>query len=89
MQSKTLAWCAMILVVALIVILFVMHTPWWGFIAIFFAFLGVFSHLASIYIRRMNAASSNMLETIAFVCILLAVAGIIVEYIVANWILNL
>ena len=89
MQSKTMAWAAMILVAALVVILFIMHTPWWGFIAVFFVFMSVFSHLAALYIRRMSPAAANTLENVAFICILLGVAGIIVEYIVSNWLLDL
>lgn len=89
MKSKGMAWAAMILVVALVVILCVMHTPWWGFIAVFFAFIGVFSHLASLYVAKMSRPAANTLENVAFVCILLGVVGILIEYIVTNWLLDL
>lgn len=86
-ESKVTAWVAMVLVVVLIVISFLLGTPWWGFIAEFFCFLGVFSHLASLYLRRMSPAAGQKLETCALVCIILAVIGFIVEYIIYNYII--
>lgn len=86
-QSKPTAWVAMALVVVSIVLCFLLHTPWWGFISIFFCFLGVFAHLASLYLKKMSAIASAKLETCAFVCIILAVIGFIVEYIYSNFLL--
>lgn len=83
-ESKIAAWSALILVVALIVMSMMLHTPWWGFIAIFFAFLAIFSHLASLYLRKMSIHASNMLEKIAFVLIILAVIGLIAVYFISN-----
>lgn len=83
-ESKIIAWCAMILVVALIVFSFLLHTPWWGFCAIFFLFLGVFSHMVSLYLSKINNLIGRKLETCAFVCLILAIIGFIVEYILFN-----
>lgn len=84
-ESKITAWVALVLVVALIVISFLLGTPWWGFIAVFFCFLAVFSHLAALYLRRMSAAASRKLETCALVCIIIAVLGFIAEYVIYNF----
>lgn len=83
-ESKVTAWVAMALVVALIVLSFLLGTPWWGFIAEFFCFIAVFSHLASLYLRRMSPAAGRKLDTCALVCIIIAVIGFIAEYIVFN-----
>ena len=89
LESKLTAWCAMALVVTLIVLSFCLHTPWWGFIAIFFLFLGVFSHIAALYLRKVNGRSASKLETCALVFLILAIAGFIVEYIVYNYAFDL
>lgn len=86
-ESKLTAWIGLLLVVVLIVLSFLLHTPWWGFIAIFFCFLGIFSHLAALYLKKMSAAASGKLETVALVCIIIAVIGFIAEYIYSNLIL--
>lgn len=83
-ESKITAWLAMTLVVAMIVLSFLLHTPWWGFIAEFFCFLAVFSHLASLYLRRMSPAAGRKLETCAFICLVIAVLGFVAEYVVFN-----
>lgn len=74
----------MILAVALIVMAFIMHTPWWGFIAIFLLFVGIFAHLISLYLGKINKIVGRKLEMCAFVLVLLAVIGFIVEYILFN-----
>ncbi|MBD5204912.1 MAG: hypothetical protein HDS84_00830 [Bacteroidales bacterium] len=80
-ESKLVAWIAMILVVVLTVLSVLLKTPWWGMIAIFFCFIGVFSHLASLYIKKMSPPAARTLELCAFVFMLLAVIGFIAEYI--------
>lgn len=86
-ESKLVAWIAMLLVVVLIVLAMLMQGPWWSMIAIFFCFIGVFSHLASLYLKRMSPPAANKLETCAFISMLLAVVGFIAEYIVYQFIL--
>lgn len=80
-QSKLAGFVAMLLVLALIVIAFVYHTPWWGFIALFFLFLGIFTHLASLYLGKINRVIGKKLDLCALVCICLAIIGFITEYI--------
>lgn len=85
MESKATGWCAIILVVLLIVFSFIVHVPWWGFIALFFLFLGVFSHLSSLYLKNMNSAVGRKLENCALIFIIISVIGFIVEYILFNF----
>lgn len=83
LKSKATAWVAMVLIIVLIVLSALLHTPWWGYIAEFFAFLAVFSHIAALYLSKMSRAASSKLEFIAFILGILAVVGIIAEYIVS------
>lgn len=85
LKSRITSWCAMILTVALIVLAFVAHSPWWGFIAIFFLFIAVFMHLMSLYLGKISAAIGRKLDFCALICIILAVIGFIVEYIFFNF----
>lgn len=87
-ESKITAWIAILLSVALIVLSFLLHTPWWGFIAIFFCFIATFAHLASLYLKSMSVPAARKLETAALVCIILAVIGFIAEYLVFNILLD-
>lgn len=86
-ESKIVAWVALALVMALIVMAMLLGTPWWGFIAIFFCFLGTFAHLASLYLRKMSRAASSKLELCALILIILSIIGFIVEYIVYNFVI--
>ena len=85
LESKITSWCAMILCVALIVLAFVAHTPWWGFIAIFFLFVSIFMHIMSLYLGKISANMGRKLDLCALVLIILSVIGFIVEYIVFNF----
>lgn len=85
LKSKLTAWCAMILTIALIVLAFIAHTPWWGFIAIFFLFLSVFMHIMSLYLGKISFPIGKKLDICALICIVLAVIGFIVEYIFFNF----
>lgn len=81
-ESKIMAWVAMILVAVVVVLSVVLRTPWYGLIDEFFCFLGVFAHLASLYLKRMSVQASRKLDVCALVCIVLAVVAFIIEYIV-------
>lgn len=84
-ESKLTAWVAMVLVVVMIVLLFLLHTPWWGFISVFFLFISVFAHIASLYLRKMSIPAARTLETCALVCLIIAVVGFIAEYVISNF----
>ena len=87
-KSKITAWSAMILAIALIVLSLVLHTPWWGFIAIFFLFMSVFTHLMSLYLGKINSRVGSKLEMCALVCIIISIIGFIVEYILFNFVFD-
>lgn len=81
-DSKVAAWLAMLIAVAMVVLSVLLHTPWYGIVAEFFCFIGVFSHLAALYLKRMSVRASGKLNVCALVCLILAVIAFIVEYIV-------
>lgn len=83
-ESKTTAWIAMVLVVVLVVMAVICQLPWWDFIAIFFCFIGIFCHLSSLYLKRMSVHAASKLETIAIVCLILTVIGMVAIYFISN-----
>lgn len=84
LQSKSTAWIGLALIVVVIVLSVLNRMPWWAFIAEFFCFMGIFAHMASLYLRRMSIVASHKLEICAFVLIILAVVAFVVEYIFLN-----
>lgn len=81
-ESKATAWVAMAIVVSMVVMSMLLKTPWYGFIAEFFCFVGVFAHLASLYLSRMSLAAGKKLETCALVFIVLSLVAFVTEYVV-------
>lgn len=84
LQSKATAWIALALIVGVIVLSMLHKMPWWAFIAEFFCFIGIFAHIASLYLQKMNRYASRKLDVCALVSMALAVIGFIVEYIILN-----
>ena len=82
LESKLTAWVAMALVVAMVVLTFLLHTPWYGFIAVFFCFVAVFAHLSALYLKKMSVTASRKLDVCALMCLLFAVAAFLAEYII-------
>lgn len=83
-ESRCVAWLGLLLTIILVVLTAIDHTPWWGYIAEFFLFIAMFSHLASLYLRRMSPPASRQLEWCALISIILGVVGFIIEYILFN-----
>lgn len=81
-ESKIVAWAAMILIAVVVVLSVALRTPWYGLADEFFCFMGVFAHLASLYLKRMSAQASRKLDACALVCIALSLVAFLVEYIV-------
>ena len=81
LQSTLVAWIAFAIVIIVIVTTFQYRKAWWNFIDLFFAFMMVFCQLASLYISRFNSYAGKKLQSIAFVCLILAVLAFIGEYI--------
>lgn len=81
LKSKIIAWAALITVLVMIVLTFRMRCAWWACIDMFFAFMMVFAHIASLYLERFNAFASRRLDAIALVCGFMTLLAIIGEYI--------
>lgn len=78
LQSKIAAWCALCLIVVIILVTFKLRPVWWCFIDEFFAFMMVFCQLAAVYIYPSNYYAGKKLQLIAaiFCCLMiLAIAG--------------
>lgn len=88
-KSKSAAWIALILILAVLVLNVFVKDKWWSFIDIFFGFMMVFCHLVSLYIEKFNKVSSGKLEVIAFICGILMIVAFIVEYVVESVIFKL
>ena len=82
LNSKPAAWGGLILIVIWLIFTLKTDEPWWGYLGIFFAFMMVFCHIASLYLERMSQAASRKLDLIAFICGVLFIVAIIVIYIV-------
>lgn len=81
LKSKTAAWLAMLIVIIVIAFTMPYRQAWWIFIDIFFAFMMVFSQLASLYIEKLNKYAAKKLRTCAAVFLILWFFSLIGEYI--------
>lgn len=81
LQSKTAAWCALILIVLIIVFTFTLRTQWWMFFDEFFLFMAVFCRLVSLYLMKFNPYVTKKLQSIAFLFLLLGIVAFIAEFI--------
>lgn len=86
LRSKIVAWLALLIVVAVIIITFEFRTAWWGFIDVFFAFMMVFSQLVALYIGGFNPYAAKKLQSFAAIFLILAILAFVGEFI-AYWIL--
>ncbi len=80
-DSKFYAWMAFILVIVILVFTFELRAVWWAFFDIFFLFIGAFSHLVAVVVKKVNPVVSRKLDMAAFVCLILAIIAFIAEYI--------
>lgn len=81
LQSKIVAWFAMIIVVMAIIFTFSLRPVWWAFFDEFFAFMMVFCQLVAVYTYPKMPYVAKKLQVIAGWCLILAVLSFIVEYI--------
>ena len=81
LRSKLVAWLAMAIVVAVIIITFRFRTVWWAFIDEFFAFMAVFCQLAAVYLYSLNRYIGKKLQTFAAIFGVLMILSFIGEYI--------
>lgn len=75
-ESKLLAGCAMVLVVAVLVLTALTNPEWWDYLPVFFAFMMAFFHLMAVFMGRIPNIS-KLLDLWAFVFAILMVAAII------------
>ena len=83
-QSKGMAWSAFALVVVMLVLTMMLRQPWYYLITIFFAFMGAFTNLMAVMLRKVNARVSDKLNTCTFVMLILFVISFIAEWIAFN-----
>lgn len=81
LNSKPAAWGALILIVIWLIFALKTDEPWWGYLGIFFAFMMIFCHIASLYIERISKDASSKLDLIALICGVIFVVAEIVIYI--------
>ena len=85
-QSRILAWGAFVLMIAVIIIAMCTRvvTSAWEYSMLFLAFMAVFCHLASLLLMKMSASASRKLDIAAVIFGFLAVAALIVVFIL-DW----
>lgn len=81
LQSKAVAWVALLLVVVVIITTFNSRPAWWAFFDEFFAFMMVFSQLAALYIYKFSRYAGKKLQVIAAICGGLMILSFIGEFI--------
>lgn len=85
-ESKAVAWVAMIIVVALLIVMICLRLfdEVWEYSAIFCAFMMVFCHLMALNLQKMSKVASRKLDLIALIFGGLTVVAIIVVYILGQ-----
>lgn len=81
LQSRAVAWFALIVVVLAIIFTFSLRPVWWAFFDEFFAFMMVFCQLVAVYSLPKMPFVAKKLQIIAAWCLILAVLSFIIEFI--------
>lgn len=81
LNSRIATWCALAVIVVVIILTFHMRVQWWAFIDIFFAFMMAFSHLAALYLGKMLGRAAKTLDKCAVVFGICFIVSFIAEYI--------
>lgn len=84
-KSRIFAWCAFVLVIAILVLSFPMRAYWWTFIDIFFAFMAAFVNVVSVTVAKINPSVSSKLNTCTLIFLVLFVVSFIVEWVILNF----
>jgi len=82
LNMKSISWVALVLIVAWLVLQLNTPEPWWSYIAIFLAFMTVFCHLSSLYIKKVSNAASRKLDFIALIVGVMFIVSAVVLLIV-------
>lgn len=80
-NSKKSAWAAILAVTALIVLTSRLRPVWWCYSDEFFAFMGAFCYLCSVYISRLSRDAGRKLKSIAVVFCVMTVVALIAEFV--------
>lgn len=83
-RSKTFAWAAFTLVIAVLAFTFTLRPAWWAFIDIFFAFMAAFINLMAVTLKRMSPIVSKMLDKWTLVFCFLWLIAFISEWIAVS-----
>lgn len=87
LESKLAAWVGLLAVIVITVAAFPLFRGyWWSFSVLFFAFMSVFSQLASLYMWKFSPIAGKKLRMCAFVMAILAVVAFIAVFIAFQFI---
>ena len=81
-----MAWGALLITVAVLVISFDVSREWWAYLDIFFAFMMCFVHLLAVYMRKVPRMSRqlDMCALVFGILTIIAIFGIYIAYAIAN-----
>lgn len=86
-ESGMAAWCAMLLIVVVIIISIATHvvSSIWEYATVFLAFMAAFCHLAAIILKKMSGNAARKLDYFAMIFAILFVVALIVVFIL-DWV---
>lgn len=86
LDSRWMAWGAILITVAVLVISFDVSREWWAYLDVFFAFMMCFVHLLAVYMRKVPRMSRQLdLCALVFgILTIIAIIGIYIAYAIAN-----
>ncbi len=86
LDSRWMAWGALLITVAVLVISFDVSREWWAYLDIFFAFMMCFVHLLAVYMRKVPRMSRqlDMCALVFGILTIIAIIGIYIAYAIAN-----
>ena len=84
LSNKIVCWFALLLVVVYmgVSISWKAQVGWWAFCDGFFIFMSIFSHICSLYLKKMNPYASRKLDLFAFAAFVLFIISFIIEWII-------
>lgn len=87
-DSKILAWAAMLLAIIMLVLCVAMKPlVWWQYLDVFFAFMMAFLHLLAVNFRKLTAIS-RQLDMAAMVCAVLFIIAFIGVWVANSFLFN-
>ena len=83
MKSKGAAWGGMLVMVVMTIACMVtpgVKEDWWELADVFFAFMMVFCHLASLYLEKLNQNASKRLDQLSMIFGIIAILAFVCIY---------